>query len=100
MGFASDSGRPVIDPARIKATYPTPLAALNAVFDDYAEYGHSIDPECYLPAEEFEAILHRRKELAEEFTWRMRYGLEERDLASVAADLAALAEDWYGAVID
>lgn len=95
MGFASDTGRPVIDPQRMTTTYPTPEAALDAVINDWAEYGHSIDPECHLPSDEFDQQVARRKELTDEFIWRIRHGLEDRTVNDVASDLVALAEDWF-----
>lgn len=55
MAFESDDLRPSIDPARIGDTFDTPEIALASVAGEYAEYGASIDPECFDPKDVFEA---------------------------------------------
>lgn len=47
MGFASDETKP--DVRADAPVFATPEEALASVLGDYAEYGHSIDPECYAP---------------------------------------------------
>lgn len=55
MGFNSDEIRPSIDPARIGDTFATPELAIASVSGEYAEYGSSIDPECFEPGGVFSA---------------------------------------------
>lgn len=49
MGFASDEQGPTVRADAV--AFETPLEALNAVVDEYAEYGHSISPLCYTEPE-------------------------------------------------
>lgn len=45
MGFASDDRDRA--PQMTDPSFATPEEALSAVLNEYAEYGHSISPECY-----------------------------------------------------
>jgi hypothetical protein len=94
MGFASDFGRPYVRADRDEPSFDTPELALASVLNDYAEYGHSIDPECYQLPDEFTRNVERREELAQHFTYLMEDLLEELPLADVADILARSAEDW------
>jgi hypothetical protein len=62
MGFASDDARPTLDARHLGAGYETPLLALQSVSDEYAEYGASIDPECF----ESNAVFDARKAIEDE----------------------------------
>lgn len=64
MGFASDDFEPMMLPSREYETFATPDAALQSVLNDYAEYGHSIHPECFAePEAVHEAYTGARAEL-------------------------------------
>ncbi|KQO98263.1 hypothetical protein [Leifsonia sp. Leaf264] len=97
MGFASDDIRP---PASERyGVYPTPDTALAAVIDDWAEYGHSIDPECYLDGEAWDILsahrLRARTVIREELSWQL--GNPEPDLGWMVDRLSELTEDiWDG----
>ncbi len=47
MGFASDDRVPEV--GLDAPVFVTPEEALLSVLDDWAEYGHSVDPDCYQP---------------------------------------------------
>jgi hypothetical protein len=58
MGFDSDDGKPEVWAST--PVFDTPEAALASVQGEYAEYGHSIDPECYeAPATDRPSVVTR-----------------------------------------
>lgn len=95
MGFASDDARPVVDSKALGEGFATPELALESVIDQYAEYGHAIDPECYLTSDEFAIREEAREHLTERFSAELRYLLEELTIDDIADYLARIAEDHY-----
>ncbi|WP_159599237.1 hypothetical protein [Agromyces humi] len=82
MGFASDDWKP--QPRSDAPVFATPDEALDSVIDEYAEYGHSIDPECYLDDADWAAKLETRTSLLEDFEWLLQQeDVDARDLLGV-----------------
>lgn len=85
MGFASDEDQPEVGAMREYQLFDTAEAAFDSVADEYAEYGHSIHPECREPAtvvHEVPAVVARLldNELAEMLVDSLRYaGVEFGD---------------------
>lgn len=92
MGFASDDLSPTIrdrDPR-----FDTPSEALNAVISDYAEYGHSIDPECFLSDDEWSQLTAKREAVTADIM--LELGWWQQDAVSgdvTAARVASIGEE-------
>ncbi|MFE6967027.1 hypothetical protein ACFVAJ_18085 [Agromyces sp. NPDC057679] len=86
MGFESDDSKP--QPRGHERVFETPEEALDSVIDDYAEYGHQIDPECFLEDEEWELLKTEREDLLEQFRWL----LEQEDRPD-PRDILAVVEE-------
>ena len=80
MGFASDDRRPRVTNSRPRPVFSTAEEALGSVLHKYAEYGHSIDPECYMDYEEFAALVALQDQAATAVERELDWFIVEREL--------------------
>lgn len=92
MGFASDDRRPRVTDSRPRPVFSTAEEALGSVLHKYAEYGHSIDPECYMDYEEFAALVALQDQAATAVERELDWFIENDREHMAAAVVEIVAE--------